>query len=396
MFFLYSSYVVQSFCVVIFLLKLCLSERILENEAGHLKPFGATNSVLDVERISGFPNPRTFFEKYAIPKRPLIMRDAAKVSRAFHLWTDEYFYSAEGSKSHKVSTETMKKEDRNQQTKEMSFFDFVLKYNDSDIYMVNPVPEFIRDDVTVPCSLQCEDVIDGKIVESVMWFSSGGTKSVVHTDSVDNINCLYRGDKTFVMVDPDIYGDKVDMDHPEGAYSSVDVDRVDYNKYPGLADVEYYTINITAGDCLFIPYKWIHQVRSYGSNIAVNIWWNHFKNKDINLDLCNHQCNLDMTLGNVEFGGFEQVMETLDSIKDHMNGLVLSKKEIDYEGFITAIVGLFVSMDTNSDGKMTKDELQNLSESVWTDIWRNMRELSDFLDDFDKMRHGDFRFKDEL
>lgn len=43
----------------------------------------------------------------------------------------------------------------------------------------------------------------------IMWFSSGGTKSVVHTDSVDNINCLYRGEKQFVMVDPDKYGDKV-------------------------------------------------------------------------------------------------------------------------------------------------------------------------------------------
>jgi len=42
-----------------------------------------------------------------------------------------------------------------------------------------------------------------------MWFSSGGTKSVVHTDSVDNINCLFRGQKSFVMVDPIKYGDKV-------------------------------------------------------------------------------------------------------------------------------------------------------------------------------------------
>lgn len=46
-------------------------------------------------------------------------------------------------------------------------------------------------------------------IMQIMWFSSGGTKSVVHTDSVDNVNCLYRGEKQFVMVDPDKYGDKV-------------------------------------------------------------------------------------------------------------------------------------------------------------------------------------------
>ena len=42
-----------------------------------------------------------------------------------------------------------------------------------------------------------------------MWFSSGGTKSVVHTDSVDNINCLYSGEKEFVMVNPHKFADKV-------------------------------------------------------------------------------------------------------------------------------------------------------------------------------------------
>jgi len=33
-----------------------------------------------------------------------------------------------------------------------------------------------------------------------MWFSSGGTKSVLHNDDVDNINCLYRGNKTLTFV----------------------------------------------------------------------------------------------------------------------------------------------------------------------------------------------------
>ena len=42
-----------------------------------------------------------------------------------------------------------------------------------------------------------------------MWFSSGGTKSVVHTDSVENINCVFSGQKKFVLVNPELYGDKV-------------------------------------------------------------------------------------------------------------------------------------------------------------------------------------------
>ena len=43
----------------------------------------------------------------------------------------------------------------------------------------------------------------------IMWFSSGGTKSVVHTDSVDNINCVFSGNKSFVLVDPSKYWEEM-------------------------------------------------------------------------------------------------------------------------------------------------------------------------------------------
>jgi len=40
-----------------------------------------------------------------------------------------------------------------------------------------------------------------------MWMSSGGTSSVVHVDSVDNIICVYRGLKQFVLIDPALLAD---------------------------------------------------------------------------------------------------------------------------------------------------------------------------------------------
>ena len=49
---------------------------------------------------------------------------------------------------------------------------------------------------------------------------------------------------------------------------------------------EYHFANMTAGDCLYIPFKWIHQVRSYNQNIAVNLWWDHAGTKALDLDKC--------------------------------------------------------------------------------------------------------------
>ena len=49
--------------------------------------------------------------------------------------------------------------------------------------------------------LKC--VLCGRFTEVVsstnMWFSSGGTKSVLHNDDADNINCILSGKKEFFM-----------------------------------------------------------------------------------------------------------------------------------------------------------------------------------------------------
>ena len=34
-----------------------------------------------------------------------------------------------------------------------------------------------------------------------MWFSGGGTTSGLHSDGIDNINCIFDGWKTMVMID---------------------------------------------------------------------------------------------------------------------------------------------------------------------------------------------------
>jgi len=58
---------------------------------------------------------------------------------------------------------------------------------------------------------------------------------VVHTDSSDNIICVYRGHKTFIMVDPSLYTDKVSRSSP---YVLVHID-VDLSK---LVQTALYTL----------------------------------------------------------------------------------------------------------------------------------------------------------
>lgn len=62
------------------------------------------------------------------------------------------------------------------------------------------VQMLITDDVLVPNSLSCGG-FQNNLQESVIWFSGGDTKSVLHYDLVDNINCLMDGKKQLVLID---------------------------------------------------------------------------------------------------------------------------------------------------------------------------------------------------
>ena len=57
-------------------------------------------------------------------------------------------------------------------------------------------------------------------------FSSGGTKSVLHTDhdSYENLHCLVSGLKEFVLIPPE-FSDVIGPEHAELGYYCIDVEK---------------------------------------------------------------------------------------------------------------------------------------------------------------------------
>ncbi|XP_035668201.1 bifunctional peptidase and arginyl-hydroxylase JMJD5-like isoform X1 [Branchiostoma floridae] len=243
---------------------------------GHLQPIGnQVPPVGMVEVLQDVPHPRDFYHKYVKPGKPVVFKDAAKETAAFKLWTDEYLSAQYGDLE--VEVEEGKKENRTWPAYSMPFREFLSTYKSKDIYLVESIEPELRGEFMLLKNLLCGGFLD-YLQDAVMWFSSGGTKSVLHFDAVDNINCLFEGSKELFMVDRKEYK-HIDIDHQEGSFSGVDVEKVDLHKYPGLKDVPWYNATMEAGDCLFIPYKWFHHVRSTASdqkrNVAVNIWFAH-------------------------------------------------------------------------------------------------------------------------
>ncbi|CAM1311269.1 Uncharacterised protein at_DN0820 [Pycnogonum litorale] len=247
--------------------------------SGHLKPLGSHRPPISggIDVVHEFPHPEEFYEKYVKASRPVIFKQMATVIPAYNLWTDEYLSKNYGDME--VVAETGKKEDRSNPVWETTLGKFIERYGHDNVYLVQDLlsadvgVSSMIGDMRLPKSLQCGN-FDKALVNVIIWFSSGGTNSVVHTDSLDNINCLLSGRKQLFMVDQKY---KLhEMFDKAGSHSGLDIEKVDMIQYPEYRDVPWYNVTMETGDCLFIPYHWLHNVKSSNTrNMAVNLWFDH-------------------------------------------------------------------------------------------------------------------------
>jgi len=262
---------------------------------GHNKPiFELPNfkGSVEVREKGDFPTPYDFYSSYASGwGKPFIMRGAVKDTPAFEKWQTDADLLRHYPRAVLSQIEFAKKETREADGTSWPLSKFLKRYNNTDAYAVSKVPAEMAADLPLPELLKCGYASRYLDVNN-MWLSSGGTKSVIHNDDQDNINCVFTGTKRFFMVDARnkthveheklgwMIAEEIRAENPDyqgyGAYGGgVDVDKMDLEKHPRWADVPWYDASLEAGDCLFIPTSWYHHVLSPAGerSLAVNLWW---------------------------------------------------------------------------------------------------------------------------
>ena len=89
--------------------------------------------------------------------------------------------------------------------------------------MVCDLPPPMYQEWMLPRPLICGGFTDN-FMFTYMWFSSGGTKSVLHTDSFENFHCLVSGRKEFILIEPH-YSSVIGPEHAKKGYYDMDVDK---------------------------------------------------------------------------------------------------------------------------------------------------------------------------
>ena len=116
-------------------------------------------------------------------------------------------------------------------------------------------------------------------VEPRIWIGNQ-TVTRAHYDLNHNIACVVAGRRRFHLFPPaqlvNLYPGPFDRTIGGVPVSMVNAENPDLERYPRFAEAQkaMLTVELEAGDALYIPYGWWHQVHSLSRfNVLVNYWW---------------------------------------------------------------------------------------------------------------------------
>jgi hypothetical protein len=102
--------------------------------------------------------------------------------------------------------------------------------------------------------------------QGFFWIGPAGTITPTHHDLTNNFMAQITGRKRVHLVDGLQVANLYNHLH---VYSEVDLDNVDYDRFPRMRNVEILCHDLAPGELLFIPVGWWHHVRALDFSMTV-------------------------------------------------------------------------------------------------------------------------------
>ena len=106
---------------------------------------------------------------------------------------------------------------------------------------------------------------DGRYVR--LWFGPAGTVTPLHCDNRNVLFAQVQGRKHVRLIAPQFLSA---LANDRACYSAVDLDAVDYERFPAMRDVPVHEAVVEPGEFLFIPIGWWHAVRSLDVSMSLS------------------------------------------------------------------------------------------------------------------------------
>lgn len=140
-------------------------------------------------------------------------------------------------------------------------------------------PDFRREnDIHIP---RPESDVPLEDLRVSIWIGNR-TTACCHYDASDNLACCVVGKRRFTLFPPDqianLYPGPLSPTPGGQVLSMVDFSNPDFIKYPRFSEAIKHgqVAELQAGDALYLPSMWWHQVESLEPfNVLVNYWWSN-------------------------------------------------------------------------------------------------------------------------
>lgn len=232
--------------------------------------------ITQVGVLFEMPSPSDFYKYYVQTNTPVLLKGGCKGMPATHKWTDEYLRAESGHATVRVETSP-----KNGAYGDMAdgwaqhhgpLEEFIDEYtkDESSSYLSSMLPSDLAKDVHIPSMYPGSDET---IAQVVLWHGKGGSNSLIHNDRFDNLYMIMSGKKAVTLFDP-LDGTNV-YEKIWGMYkvSPVNITNPDYKQHPLYKLTRPIQVTVEAGDILYIPTLWFHEVKTFGRTSAVTTWF---------------------------------------------------------------------------------------------------------------------------
>jgi hypothetical protein len=223
-------------------------------------------------------SPKLFFENYYYANRPVLIRGLMHDWPALSRWSPEYFGERFGDETVEITTgreSDPRFEDRfpnhRHQMTMREFVEIITRAKGNDVYLVaknrlldrEPFLELRRDVLFPEGFLTTGPYADPPRI----WIGGEGTITPLHHDASNIFFGQVYGRKLVRLIPPseidNLYNDRT-------CFSEIDLDDVDYMRFPKFRPVTVVQVIVQAGDFLLLPLGWWHQVRSLDVSISLS------------------------------------------------------------------------------------------------------------------------------
>jgi peptidyl-lysine (3S)-dioxygenase / protease len=281
-----------------------------------------------------------FLRDYVSRNIPLVLRGACRHWPAFRKWNKSYLIEAVGNAPITVALTPDGRGDRilrdrfilpYEETMTLSGFFNLFGKRSSPVPYAQKQCDCLRDEYSMLVSdiseLPVSDVFSSPPDAINLWIGDDRAVSSLHSDPYENLYAVVSGVKRFTLFPPTdlpyLYRRRVrqaqydvafhihDTSPPtEIPWFQVDPDQPDFDAFPLFKHATPISVEIGAGDVLYLPALWYHSVAQTpgpdGATIAVNFWydmqfdarytWLRYQEAAVESALCNESAVVGRSL----------------------------------------------------------------------------------------------------